>query len=278
MNVEIRKIGYCPNSWIIGAGLAHNRNIEPLGNLVARTFRVLHMSNCCLIVPCYNESDRLPVDAFVGFLRENPGYSCLFVDDGSTDNTSQLLTGVVALLPEQMEVLEQPENGGKAEAVRSGMLHAALNPSNEFVGFIDADLSAPLKVMKELYEELNKREHYHSAFGSRVKRMGAHVERLFVRHFLGRIFATMATNVLGVVAYDSQCGAKLFRRGVVAQLFAEPFVSAWFFDLELILRAEKKGIVEVPVSEWKEVGQSKIKFVDFIKAPFEILKIRKHYL
>lgn len=235
------------------------------------------MPTCCLVVPCYNESDRLPVDAFVDFLKKNPGYSCLFVDDGSTDDTPQLLAKVVAILPEQLEYIIQPENGGKAEAVRSGMLHAARNTSNDFVGFIDADLSAPLPVMKELYEELNKREHCHSAFGSRVKRMGARVERRFLRHILGRIFATLSTNVLGVIAYDSQCGAKLFRRGVVAQLFTKPFVSNWFFDLELILRAEKKGIIEVPVTEWKEVGQSKIKLIDFINAPFEILKIRKHY-
>lgn len=235
------------------------------------------MPTSCLVIPCYNESDRLPVDAFVAFLKEHPDYFCLFVDDGSTDNTVQMLKEVTSRLPEHMGVLKLPENMGKAGAVRSGMLHAASNISCEFVGFIDADLSAPLGVMTELHDELTKREHCHSAFGSRVKRMGARVERRFLRHILGRIFATLSTNVLGVIAYDSQCGAKLFRRGVVAQLFTDPFVSNWFFDLELILRANKKGIIEVPVSEWKEVGQSKIKLKDFVKAPFEILKIRRHY-
>lgn len=236
------------------------------------------MSTCCLVVPCYNESGRLRVEAFVEFLRENSNYRCLFVDDGSTDDTARMLEDAVGLLPEQMAFLKQPQNGGKAEAVRCGMLYAPQKFSIDLVGFIDADLSAPLNVMLELQEMLDESTQYHSAFGSRVKRMGAFVERKFLRHLLGRIFATVATKVLGVIAYDSQCGAKLFRVSETEKYFSKPFVSNWFFDLELILRAGKKGIIEVPVSEWKEVGQSKIKFIDFIKAPFEILKIRRHYL
>lgn len=235
------------------------------------------MLNCCLVIPCFNEAERIQLPRFVQFLDEHPGYCCLFVDDGSTDTTHELLLEAQRLHPQQIELLRLKENVGKAEAVRQGMLRALENGEYQYVGFIDADLSAPLEVMTALLEELEKNDQWHSAFGSRVKRLGATVDRRLVRHILGRVFATVSTSLLGVVVYDSQCGAKLFRREVVAPLFGEPFVSNWIFDLEIILRANHKGMVEVPVSEWRETGQSKIKLIDFLKVPWQMLKIRKVY-
>jgi len=235
------------------------------------------MPPCCLVIPCFNEEQRLNLENYFNFLRANSDYYCLFVDDGSSDRTVEVLNAAASDLPQQIGVLELSQNGGKAEAVRNGMLHAKNTQGFEFVGFIDADLSAPLGVMTELKAGLSELPSYNCAFGSRVRRMGANIERKFTRHFLGRVFATLSTKVLGIVAYDSQCGAKLFRREVIEDLFTDHFVSNWFFDLEIILRAGKKGIVEVPISEWKEVGGSKIKPTDFLTAPFEILKIKKHY-
>lgn len=235
------------------------------------------MPTCCLVIPCFNEEQRLKLENYYDFLRSNTDYFCLFVDDGSSDRTVEILKVAASDFPQQIGVLELSQNGGKAEAVRNGMLHAKNSPGFEFVGFIDADLSAPLGVIPELKSGLVKSPTYNGAFGSRVRRMGATVERKFTRHLLGRVFATLSTKVLGIVAYDSQCGAKLFRREVIEDLFTDRFVSNWFFDLEIILRAGKKGIIEIPISEWREVGGSKIKPTDFLTAPLEILKIKKHY-
>lgn len=235
------------------------------------------MPNCCLVVPCFNEANRIQLPRFVEFLVAHPQFCCLFVDDGSTDNTYTLLFDVQRAYPKQIELLKLDKNCGKAEAVRRGMLRAFENSEYQYVGFIDADLSAPLEVMKELLKELTENDQWHSAFGSRVKRLGAIIDRRLKRHIMGRVFATLSTNLLGVVVYDSQCGAKLFRREVVTLLFGKPFVSNWIFDLEIILRAKQKGIVEVPVSEWRETGQSKIKPIDFLKVPWQMLKIRRAY-
>ena len=236
------------------------------------------MPTCCLIIPCYNEAQRLPLEAFYSFLNNQHHFHCLFVDDGSTDNTIEILNTAAARFPDKISVHQLANNSGKAEAVRAGMLHAGSTGKYDLIGFIDADLSAPLHVMCELLVALEKEKNVTAAFGSRVKRLGANVERKLVRHILGRIFATFATQILNITAYDSQCGAKLFRSSTVSELFKKPFLSPWFFDLEIILRAGQNNIVEVPVSQWKEVGSSKIKFKDFIKAPFELLKIRRHYL
>jgi hypothetical protein len=67
-------------------------------------------------------------------------------------------------------------------------------------------------------------------------RLGAQIERSFVRHVLGRVFVTVASSLLKLYAYDTQCGAKLFRRDAVGSLFGGEFVSRWLFDIELYLR------------------------------------------
>lgn len=236
------------------------------------------MSTCCIVIPCYNEAGRIKPDRFRAFLKSHNHFSLLFVDDGSTDETLTLLKSFQDEWAARWQVMKLPENAGKAEAVRVGMMTAAENNQFDHIAFLDADLSAPLETIVDLLDVLDNNRHFHSAFGSRVKRLGAQVERRAIRHIMGRIFATLVTLILHVSSYDSQCGAKLFRASQIPVLFSEIFVSNWLFDLELILRSQKQGIVEVPVREWHEVGESRMKPIDFVKAPLALWRIRKHYL
>ena len=71
-----------------------------------------------IIIPCYNEANRLHLEVFLNFARENPKISFVFVDDGSKDMTISLLCGAMAALPKQIDVLMMARNAGKAEAVR----------------------------------------------------------------------------------------------------------------------------------------------------------------
>ena len=75
-----------------------------------------------LVVPCYNEAERLDRAAFRAFVTEKSGVRFLFVNDGSTDDTAAVLKELGESLPETFLVHEQPQNLGKAEAVRVGML------------------------------------------------------------------------------------------------------------------------------------------------------------
>lgn len=227
------------------------------------------------MVPCYNEAARLVPGDFARFLAKNDDFDFLFVDDGSTDRTVEVLQDFCSSHPGRAEYICNPQNGGKAFSVQNGMLHAC--KKYDRVGFLDADLSAPPEAMAQLDEALDRFPAARAAFGSRVKRLGAIIERNELRHLAGRVFATLANLMLHVGSYDSQCGAKLFNSEVVPALFEAPFVSNWFFDLELILREGQKGIVEVPLNEWVEKGGSKIKSSDFLKAPLELWRIRKHY-
>lgn len=237
-----------------------------------------------IVVPCYNEGHRLPVAKFEEFLR-NSATDFVFVDDGSRDNTREVLEFLKAVRPDRVTVIHQAENRGKAEAVRHGICSAVLL-GFEYVGFWDADLATPLDEIPEFMRVFAERPKLDMVFGSRVKLLGRHVERKASRHYLGRVFATFISTMLGLPIYDSQCGAKIFRvRPKTRVLFERPFLSRWVFDVEILARylsevgsaAAAAAIYEFPLHSWVDVGGSKLKATDFLVALRDVLRIRRAY-
>ena len=111
------------------------------------------------------------------------------------------------------------------------------------MGFWDADLATPLAAVDEFAATLAERPTIEMVFGARVALLGRHINRLPSRHYLGRIFATLASTVLSLRIYDTQCGAKIFRNSAAfRRVMAEPFESPWIFDGEFFSLA--------PLSLW----------------------------
>jgi glycosyltransferase involved in cell wall biosynthesis len=106
-----------------------------------------------LVVPCYNEADRFPERAFTAYLESSADVSLIFVDDGSHDGTASVLERVVSMEPARAKLLRLPQNCGKGEAVRAGLI-AALRGRPAYVGFWDADLATPLEAVAEFREIL----------------------------------------------------------------------------------------------------------------------------
>ncbi len=235
------------------------------------------MQTCCIIIPCYNEAKRINTLEFLSFLEKYPEYTLLFVNDGSTDNTLNILEDLKIQNDVGIQVLNNTENQGKANSVRNGMFHALIHCKSTYLAFLDADLATPLNEIIQMVSVLNENEKFDVSFGSRIRRLGANIQRSGIRHYLGRIFVTYTNLMLKINVYDSQCGAKVFRNFTITPIFETPFISNWFFDIEVILRTDKNRIIEIPVSMWTEIKDSKLKMRDFVKAPFEILKIRKQY-
>ena len=243
------------------------------------------MSNVLIVVPCFNEANRLDLKAFSAFSQQNHRFELLFVNDGSTDQTGAILDQFCQT-GEQFHSLQLAQNQGKAEAVRQGMLWGIKASRFSWVGFLDADLATPLQEMKRLHDTLLQDAQFEAAFGARVIRLGANIERHPVRYFFGRLFSRLVSFVFVMPIYDSQCGAKLFTRNAASHIFNVPFVSPWFFDIELLERLrlqfpgeDLRGMVcEVPLREWNERGGSKVKFGNFLKVPFELWRIKRHYL
>jgi len=236
-----------------------------------------------IIIPCYNESFRLQQNVFLSYVETHEDVQFLFVNDGSNDCTLEMLCNL-SKKHKQISYLDIQPNVGKAEAVRKGMLYAAKESSNDYIGFWDADLATPLFEIDNFIHEIQRKD-FDVVTGLRIMRLGATVHRKVSRHFLGRCFATVASAMLKLPVYDTQCGAKLYRRTIVEPLFNQPFITRWLFDVELLAKynqlygneATNKNIYEYPLLQWEDIGGSRLKFKDFFNAPYELLKIHKEY-
>lgn len=240
--------------------------------------------NTFIVVPCYNETARFNKKAFFDFLLQSPHIRMIFVNDGSTDETGQLLNDLEKEVPKQVSCIHLSRNVGKAEAVRQGFLKGFISKP-ALIGYLDADLAAPISVIQEL-------EGYFSdtfceiAIGARIKLLGRKIERNGLRHILGRLFAKTASFVLRLPIYDTQCGAKLFRMTPCLQkVFSFPFTVRWIFDVEilaryLILRKQNKVpdsfqdiCIEHPLNKWVDREGSKVNVQAFIFGAVDIFKV-----
>lgn len=239
-------------------------------------------SDVVVVVPCFNEAIRLRPEAFVGFAAREPSVGFVFVDDGSTDGTRSVLEALCARVPGRFVMLALERNAGQGEAVRHGIARAfALGA--RYVGYWDADLATPLEELPRFRGVLDGERECLVVLGSRRPHPSNRVHRRPLRFALGRAFAWAAASLLRMRVYDTQCGAKLFRRTPeVEALFASAFISRWIFDVEILVRLiRKKGSVqaarsalyELPLQAWSEVAGSKLRPLDFARAPWELLKI-----
>jgi len=248
-----------------------------------------------IIVPCYNEEARLPTETFLNFVDREVASDIYFtlVNDGSTDGTMRVIQQLSEARPGRIYGLDLVENGGKAEAVRKGMLHVISNAkpgAGDSVGFWDADLATPLETIPQFANILESKPNIEMVFGARVALLGRDIRRKADRHYLGRIFATLASMALNMPIYDTQCGAKLFRAthdlGVA---LSEPFTSGWIFDIELLARfirqktaaGSERGcedvIYEFPLEQWHDVPGSKLGFMSKVNALYGLGNIWMTY-
>ncbi len=238
------------------------------------------MQKIAVIIPCYNEAKRLQPQAFVGFLQSHTDADLFFVNDGSTDLTLSILTEIKKNCPEQVQIISINKKGGKANAVREGLLATQKKTSHHYVGYLDADLSTSLTEFYRLYQVICKSGVDYLS-GSRVKMLHTNIERSFFRHITGRIIATIIDSKYKLGIYDTQCGAKWFKTELIDIFCQEKFITKWFFDVEIFLRIKKnmpeaKGI-EVPLAKWKDPGGSKINILDFPFVIKEIFSLRRKY-
>ena len=239
-----------------------------------------------IVVPCYNEEKRLKPGEFLSFASSEKSVSFIFVNDGSTDATSGVLKKLVEANPSQFSSVELARNSGKAEAVRAGFLKA-IKEGFDYIGFWDADLATPLQCVRDFISTMDSGKDV--VIGSRVKLLGRDIQRRPARHYLGRIFATVVSVILKLPVYDTQCGAKLFRRNSSLEAaMSVPFRVKWTFDVELLGRLslldEVSGRsdiqgkwVEFPLPSWEEVRGSKVRGKDFARSSIEILRLMSFF-
>jgi len=244
------------------------------------------MDSTIVVVPCYNEAQRLDRARFLAFARQSPTTRLLLVNDGSIDRTGELLHQLQSESAERILTHSLAQNSGKAEAVRQGLLRAlAYKPAA--VGYWDADLATPLEAIPQFQAVLDRREQLSLVIGSRLMLLGHAVQRNAFRKYLGKTFARVASVMLGLPFQDTQCGAKLFRVSPkLYTIFGTPFVTRWLFDVEIFARMTRligrdglrQSCYELPLDEWQEIGGSKLRHSDFGRIGRELAAIYWNYL
>lgn len=239
-----------------------------------------------VIIPCFNEAKRLEARVFTDFIENHNEISFIFVNDGSLDQTIEILRQMAGHISGRIEIIDLPINLGKAEAVRQG-INKAISTGFEFVGYLDADLATPLEEIPRLVNVFDRSPEVWLVMGSRVQLLGREIKRRPVRHYLGRIFATVVSIMLKLPVYDTQCGAKFFRNNPATRIvFSQKFVSRWIFDVEIIKRINfisasnndttpQNRIYEIPLDKWTEIAGSKLKPRNFLTAIVELFRIHR---
>ncbi|MCF6348177.1 MAG: glycosyltransferase [Flavobacteriaceae bacterium] len=239
--------------------------------------------NSCIVIPCYNEENRLPLQEYCNFITENPKVMLCLVNDGSSDKTKEILEELKRKFLKQVTIISYTKNVGKAEAVRKGILYCNNTYNYSYIGYLDADLSTSLQECVALISSLN--ENINFVFGSRIMKIGSIIIRNRYRFLVGRIIATVISNMLKLKVYDTQCGCKVFTKDLSVKLFEDQFISKWLFDVEIFYRMIDlygreqmlEKTIETPLKEWIDKDDSKVKTTYFFKLCVDLYRIKKKY-
>ena len=247
---------------------------------VSNNSRMLQKNCVGVVIPCYNEEERLLSNEFKDFAHKNLGYHLCFVNDGSTDKTLEVLEKLKKGSESNISIYNCAQNGGKAEAVRQGMLHLAKDEQLDYIGFLDADLSTDFRDFDDLVETLDQ-SNFKIVSGSRMSRMGADITKESARKIISMTINLIIRTILRMPFNDTQCGAKVMDRSVVPMLFNKPFITKWLFDVEMFIRMRKhygkteakKLICEQPLKRWIHADGSKLSMKDSVKIVGQLAKI-----
>lgn len=206
-----------------------------------------------VIIPTYNEQWRIiPTIGAVALEISSRGepWELIVSDDGSTDDTRQLVRGLGLA---NLRLIES-DNTGKGGAVRRGVLAAR----GRYVLFVDADQSTPIEQFDRLLTHITE-QGADVVVGSRAAEGATESSRSRVRRALSAGLRAITRRGFGITVSDTQCGFKLFTREAAGGLFAMQRLNGFSFDLELLFLATHLGlkVVEEPV-EWIDAPGSKV--------------------
>ncbi len=206
-------------------------------------------TNLSIIVPAYNEQDRLgkSVGRILDYAeKEISAAELIVVDDGSTDSTAEIAEKVCAEYPAvATKIIRCEKNRGKGFAVKTGLLAA----KGEIALFSDADLSTPISELPKLVEPIKNNE-FDVTFGSRAldrNLIGTH--QPWRREQGGKVFNMIVRTLTGLPFWDTQCGFKAFNMNKFRPLLNVMTIDRFGFDVEFLYVADYHGLrlKEIPV-------------------------------
>jgi hypothetical protein len=212
------------------------------------------MKKILLAVPAYNEEKVLAnsIMALHSFMEQNirHDWSIVIAENGSTDKTKSVALKLAERLPNIQVV--STESKGRGYSLKQ----IWANAKADVYAYCDADLATDLRHLKEMFDAVLGG--YNIALGSRYLAK-SDADRALKRRILSRGYNYLVRKLFDTGIKDFQCGFKAIDRATVNNVLSKTRNREWFFDTELLLRAEKKGysIKEIPV-KWKENNDSKV--------------------
>jgi dolichyl-phosphate beta-glucosyltransferase len=227
-----------------------------------------------IVIPAYNEEKRLPktlesIDEYL--VKQEYDYEILVVNDGSTDDTAQIIENLKSKI-RNLRLIDNERNNGKGFVVRQGMLSA----KGEYRLFTDADNSTSIDQVEKAWPWLDKG--FDIVIGSRdIQGAVLDPPQPWLRQaILGEGFKLFRKLVIGLWRVeDTQCGFKCFAKKAAEAVFPKCKIDRFAFDPEILVIAKKLGyqIKEIPVY-WKNDPESKVKFKSILKMALDLFKIR----
>jgi glycosyltransferase involved in cell wall biosynthesis len=215
-----------------------------------------------VVIPVYNEE--VDLEPTVVRLRQFLENECpyrwriVIADNASSDRTPEIAQALVDRWPQATTYLRLPEKG-RGRALRRAWMESQADAAC----YMDVDLSTDLRHLVPLVAPLIAGEK-HVAIGSRLLPGSEVIDRPLLREFTSRVYNLLIGLMFpGRTFVDAQCGFKAVSRRAIRELVPQIKDNAWFFDTELLLRAEAAGyeIHQVPV-RWKDDPQSTVNVVD----------------
>ncbi|MEI7579038.1 MAG: dolichyl-phosphate beta-glucosyltransferase [bacterium] len=238
-----------------------------------------------IIIPVYNEADRLPktLKAFSNYFEAHPTYSyhlkknthyilkVIFVLDGCTDQSEKIIKEFLKQENISGSCLVLKKNQGKGFALRQGVLKSA---EADYYYLADADLSAKWDVLPH-FLELTKTNKYDAVIASRAA-AGAKVQTKLVKKIAGRISARIINLILGIKVNDTQCGYKLINRQVKDKIFSNLTIDRWGFDFELLYLMRKAGLtIKEQGITWQHIPESNVSPWSYWQTFWELMQVRR---
>jgi len=204
-----------------------------------------HRYDFSLILACYQEGEHFndSIEKIIQVLdNTNYTYEIIFIDDASTDQTPELIKKIIKKYPRKnLSVFFHQKNQGRGKTVKQGFLKA----KGKVMGYIDIDLEVPAEYIPHFIKAI--KDGYHVANAHRIYDL--YLQAL-PRWVASKGYRLLIKKILNTRLVDTEAGYKFFNRSKCFSLIKKCQYPGWFWDTEVMIRAERQGlkIIEIPVA------------------------------